>query len=234
MKLYNFLGLVISIILSAVTYFATSNIFVGAGVLIGCIAFYFIFIFKKLRGYTSNVTKLHECYLFINNFLISLSVKESLNAALQATVNSVSDDFAEFMSSIEEMNPQNKILYLKKYFPFHLFSLFVDVIFLWVEEGGKILEMSSHVINEMRETEEYVTYCQSVNRRKAVEVFVLWLFSLAIVIALRIALTDFYSKLISQPVFIGAIVLLAVTVVLSMYLLVDKIVHLEIGGNNNG
>ena len=234
MKLYNILGLIIVIALTFVCYFATSNIFVGIGVLVLSVTFYFVFIYKKLSAHNSNTRKIHECYLFINNFLITLSIKGSLNAAFDATRTSISDDYSEYIASIEEMNPQEKLLYLNKYFPYHIFQIFIDIVFLWQEEGGDILDMSSHITNEMREIKEYVTYCQSISRRKALEIGTLWFFSLAIVIALRLSLSDFYANLLKQPLFIGAVVGLAILVLFSIYILVLRITNIEVRRNSNG
>ena len=234
MKLYNLLGLIMSLALTFICYYATSNIFVGIGVFVVSVVFYFVLIYRKLLAHCLNIQKIHECYLFINNFLITLSIKGSLNAAFDATRTSISDDFSEYLQSIEELNPQEKLMYLNKYFPYHIFQIFVDVIFLWQEEGGDILDMSTHITNEIREIKEYVTYCQSVSRRKSLEIGTLWFFSLAIVIALRLSLNDFYSGLLKQPLFVAAICGLALLVLFSIYLLVMRITHIEVRRNYNG
>ncbi len=230
MKIYNTLGFVVSIILGFVSYYATSNYFIGGGVMLFSLIIYFCIFLKGIQKHLSLVTKIHHCYLFINNFLISLSIKESLNAGFEATNNSISDDLKQFLESVDDLNPQEKLLYMNKYFPFHIFKLFTDIVLMWVEEGGNILEMSSHITNEIRQIEEYTTYCQSINKRKATELGILWLFSLVIVIALRIALTDFYEGLANQPVFTASVVVLMLVVILSVYLLYRKVIKLEIRG----
>lgn len=228
MKLFNLLGLFIGVLLAFVCYFATSNIFVGIGVLLSSALFYFLVIHKELLSHIHTTQKIHECYLFINNFLVTLSIKGSLNSSFEATRTSISDEFSEFISGVEEMNPQDKLVYLNKYFPFHIYQIFIDIIALWQEEGGDVLEMSSYIINEMREIQEYVTYCQSVSRRKAVEIGTLWIFSLTIVVVLRLSLSDFYGGLLTQPLFIGAIVALALLVFFSIFLLVSRATYLDI------
>ncbi len=234
MKLFSVLGLIISFVLTFVCYFATSNIFAGVGVFVSCVVFYFLVVYRKLSSHKNNVQKIHECYLFINNFLITLSIKGSLNAAFDSTKTSISDDYREYVASIEEMNPQEKLLYLNKYFPYHIFQIFTDIVFLWQDEGGDILDMSSHITNEMREIKEYVTYCQSVSRRKALEIGTLWFFTLAIAIALKLSLSDFYSGLLQQPIFIISIVGLAVLVLFSVFLLILRVTHIEVRRNYNG
>ena len=233
MKIYNLLGFVISILLAFVSYFATSNLIVGGGVLVGCIGFYFLLLYKKIDGHKTLVKKTHECFLFINNYLITLSIKGTLVSAFETTRTSISDDFMEFLSSIEDLKPREKLMYLSKYFPFHIYQIFTDIIFLWEEEGGDILAMASHISNEVREMEEYVGYCQSIGKRKAAELATLWFFSLTIVVVLRLSFSSTYSDLLKHPIFVGSIVLLVLMVLLTVYILLNRITHLEIRRNEN-
>ena len=145
----------------------------------------------------------------------------------------LSDEFKEYMDGIADLKPQEKLIYLNKYFRFQIYRLFTDIVLLWVEEGGNILEMSTHITNSSRECEEYLAFAESINRRKTLEVAILWLFSLAIIIALRIALTDFYDGLIKQPIFLVSVCLLMLIVLLSAFLLVRRITKIEIKGIEN-
>ena len=234
MKIYNLLGLIISVILGFITFFATSNVYVGGGVLVACILFYFLFVYKSMRKYIEKTNKIHECYIFTNNFLVTLSIKESLNASFDATKTSISDDFSAYMESIRDLDPQEKLDYLRRYFPFHIFSLFVDIINLWVDEGGKILEMSSHITNELRELEEYLVYSRSINKRKSFEIGVLWAFSLVIVVVLKFVLSDYYAGMLKQPIFIASICLFVFVILFSVYLLVQRVTKIEVRGNIDG
>ena len=233
MRVFNTLGLALSIILGFVSFYATSNVFIGGGVLIVAIVFYFLIAYKILHEHLLKMNRIHECYLFINNFLITLSIKESLNAAFEATTNSISEDFSEYVLSIGDLNPQEKLLYLSKYFTFHIYRIFVDIILLWQEEGGKILEMSSHITNEMREIEEYATYRKSISKRKSLERGTLWLFSLAIVVVLRLSLSDIFSGLLSSPIYLISVPALMLVFLFSMYLLIARVTKLEIRGSED-
>lgn len=231
MKLFNTLGLVVSVILGFISFYATSNVFIGGGVLVVAMLFYFLIAYKSLFTYLNKLSKIHECYLFINNFLITLSIKESLNASFEATTNSISEEFLEYISSVGDLNPQEKLLYLSKYFPFHIYRIFVDIVLLWQEEGGKILDMSSHITNEMREIEEYVTYCKSISKRKSLEIGTLWLFSLAIVVVLRLSLSDIFAGLLSNPIYLISVPCLMIIFLFSMYLLLIRVTKLEVRGS---
>lgn len=233
MRVFNTLGFVLSIILGFVSFYATSNVFIGGGVLIVAILFYFLVLYKILQKYILKMNRIHECYLFINNFLITLSIKESLTAAFEATTNSISEEFYEYVLSIDDLNPQEKLLYLSKYFTFHIYRIFADIVLLWQEEGGKILDMSSHITNEMREIEEYATYSKSISKRKSLEIGTLWLFSLAIVVVLRLSLSDIFSGLLSNPIYLISVPALMLVFLFSIYLLIIRITKLEIRGSED-
>lgn len=233
MKIFNTLGLVISIILGFVSFYATSNVFIGGGVLVVCILLYFLVFYKILQKYILKMNRIHECYLFINNFLITLSIKESLNAAFEATTNSISEEFSEYVLSVGDLNPQEKLLYLSKYFTLHIYRIFTDIVLLWQEEGGKILDMSSHITNEMREIEEYATYSKSISKRKSLEIGTLWLFSLAIIVVLRMSLSDIFSGLLSNPIYLISVPSLALVFLFSIYLLILRVTKLEIRGSED-
>ena len=234
MKIYNLLGLIISIVLGFISYFATSNVYIGGGVLVACVLFYFLFVYNSMRKYIDKSRRIHECYLFTNNFLITLSIKESLNASFDATKTSISDDFCAYLESIRDLNPQEKLDYLRRYFPFHIFSLFVDIINLWVDEGGRILDMSSHITNELRELEEYLVFSRSVNKRKSFEIATLWAFSLVIIVVLKFVLSDYYSSMLQHPVFMISIGLFVFVILFSVYLLVQRVTKIEVRGNYSG
>ena len=104
---------------------------------------------------------------------------------------------------------------------------------VWLDEGGDILEMSSYITNEMREIKEYASYCQSIGRRKALETGVLWFFSLAILVVLRLSLNSTYSSMLTQPVFIVSVCLLALLFTASIYLMVDKVTAIDVRRTEN-
>ena len=232
MKFYDTLGIIVSALIGFVSFFATSNVFIGGGVLIVGLLFYFFVSRKMLQKFNLKLKRIHECYLFINNFLITLSIKESLNASFESTTNSISEEFCEYVLSIGDLTPQEKLLYLSKYFTLHIYRIFTDIVLLWQEEGGKILDMSSHITNEMREIEEYVTYCKSISKRKSIEIGTLWLFSLAIIVVLRLSLSDIFAGLLNNPIYLASVPGLMLVFLFSMYLLLVRVTKLDVRGSD--
>ena len=226
--------LIISFLAGAITYLSLDNLYLALGVMAVYIIAGITLFTPSLEKYDIKVRKFHECYHFINNFVIALSIKKSIKGAIESAVNSMPLDFIELFEGLENMNDDDKLQYFSSYFPFYVYRLFLQIIFLWEEDGGDILQMSKYLISEVRSIEEYITKADNLSRHKYVEIAILWGFCAVIVIVLRFALKDFYSLIKEQILFNVAIVLLMLFILASIYLLIKRGTYLPIkGGDEN-
>lgn len=224
------LFLIISIVVGGVTYIALDNIFYAIGVTLLFVVVSFALLVPMLKKYDTLVNKYHECYHFVNNFVIALSIKKSVRGALESTVGSMPQNFIDIYEGIDNMNDHEKINYLATYFPFHVYRLFTQILAFWEEDGGDILAMSKYLVSEARNNEDYLSRTESMNSRKYGEIFILWVFCLVIVIALRFSLKDFYDSIKSQLIYIVGIIMLMGIILFSMFLLIKKATKIEIKG----
>ena len=136
----------------------------------------------------------------------------------------------EIIDSIKDLNEEEKIAYLGKHFKFDLYHLFIDTISIWNDEGGDILQMSQHLINQVRLKEEYLLTCQKIHRSKLFEFIILWSIALAILMALRFALSNFFNQIIKTPFYQIAAVLLIAFVIFSLFMMVNRITNVNLEG----
>lgn len=205
-----------------ISYIVLENIFVSIGLLVVYVVVSLFIILPILKKHDQTMLKYHECYHFINNFIISLSIKKSLSGALESTVNSMPPEFVDQYNSLENMSDTERLDYLTSYFTFYDYQLFLQIVNLWLDQGGDIIAMSKYLTMELRNNEEYLTKCETLARRKYFEIGVLWMLSLAILIFLRFALKDFYLKVKTQLVFIISVVALNLFILFSIYLLITR------------
>ena len=173
-----------------------------------------------------------EAYYFINNFIVSLSIKGSIQASLEHAILGGTENFKNEIDCIHDLNDIEKILYLKKYFHFKSYQLFVDIIFLWMDEGGNILQMTSYLANLLRNEEEYISFAKQQNKHVLAEFLVLWAFSLGILFSLRFVLHEFYSMVLNQvyyPILVGLVFLF---VLVSIEIFTRRICNIQIKGWN--
>ena len=232
-KKYLPIFIAISLAIGIVTFIVLENVFISIGITLFYLIISILLLVPQLKKYDIKINKYHECYHFINNFIISLSIKKSIALALETTVNSMPTEFVDQYNSLENMSDNEKLNYLASYFNFYDYHLFLQVVFLYEEQGGDIIAMSKYLSNETRNNEEYISKCETLTKRKYFEIGVLWMLSIAILVFLRFALKDFYLKIKTQLLFIISVVVIELFIIFSIYLLVRKGTLLAIKGYQN-
>lgn len=230
MSIYYLVSSLVSLLLGVVTYISTDNlIFTLIGLFISFIYFFFIGS-NFIKRYLKVISRYHECYSFINTFIVSLSIKESPKYSFESTFDTMPDTFKKSLVGIEDLPVEEKISYLCKYFKFHIYGLFTKLVNLWSEQGGNILDMSSYLINQARLIEEYIAESVRLARKHIFEFSILWLFSLSIIIILRFALANFYEKIIQQISFPISILAVIILLLVTTHIAISRLCHLEIRG----
>ena len=227
---YILVGIIVSFVLTGISFITTQNIFLAIFIFLISNAFFVFVVNKKMKKNQLKIHRYRQCFHFINSFIISLNVKGSMSAAIQSGYETTDEDTKTLLDSIKELNEEEKIMYLSKYFKFDLYRLFVDTISLWNEEGGDILKMSQYLINQVRLKEQYLITCETIHRQKTIEFIVLWSISLAILAALRFALSQFYSKVIKTPFYQVAVVVIFLFVLISIYVLTKRVSNVTLEG----
>ena len=225
-----FIGLIVSLAFAGLVYIASENIFITLFIFLLTIVFFVFLVRRQIDKYRLKTRRYHQCYQFINSYLISLSIKGSLSAARESSYGTADSDTKEVLDSIKDLDEEEKLSYLCKYFKFDLYHLFLDTVSLWNEQGGDILAMSQYLVNQVRLKEEYILYCESIHRHRVVEFVVLWSITLAILGSLRFALSQFYTKISHALFYQAAIVVLFLFILLSIYIMVLRIANITLEG----
>lgn len=223
-------GILLSLVFAGLLFLATENIFSSLFIFLLSLAFFVFVVRRRIDKYREKTRRYHQCYQFINTYLISLSIKGSLAAARESSYGTADQITKELVDSIKELDEEEKLSYLCKYFKFDLYHLFLDTVFLWNEQGGDILAMSQYLVNQVRLKEEYILHCESVHRSKVIEFSVLWGITLVILVSLRFALSQFYTHISHALFFQIAIVVLFLFILLSIYILVSRLTNITLEG----
>ena len=227
---YILVGIIVSFVLSGISFITTQNIFLSLSIFLISTVFFVFVVNRKMKKNQLKIHRYHQCFHFINSFIISLNVKGSMSAAIQSGYETTDEDTKALIDSIKELNEDEKIMYLSKHFKFDLYRLFVDTINLWNEEGGDILKMSQYLINQVRLKEQYLITCETIHRQKTIEFIVLWTISLAILAALRFALSQFFDRIRQTFFYQVAVGVIILFVLISIYILVMRVSKLDLEG----
>ena len=226
-------GIVVSFVFAGITFIASQNIISSISIFILFTLFFILIARRQINKSQLKIRRYHQCFQFINTFVVSLNVKGSLSAAIQSAYDIADESTKEIIDSIKELSEEEKITYLIKYFKFDIYRLFVDTISLWNEQGGDIIKMSRYLVEQARLKEEYLLSCQRLNKSKTIEFTVLWIISLVILAALRFALSQFFNRIAQTIFYQVAIVVIILFALFSIYLLINRITNLTLEGWND-
>ena len=109
----------------------------------------------------------------------------------------------------------------------------MDLINIYQEQGGNILEMSHYLLEEVRLIEEYISISKSITKKKMVEFTILWLLTLGIMVFMRFALTQFFNTITKQIFYPIGILSICLFCLLSIHIAISKMSKLQIRGWND-
>jgi hypothetical protein len=224
---------IVSSALMLCTYIATLSFLTSIIVFVLSFAIFALFSLKKIIYYSKIKKKYYSCYKFINNFIISLNIKKTISSAFTSVNSSMDEDYIKEYNDLEHMTDNEKLEYLNNFYPFHIYSLFVGVVNLYEEQGGNILSLASLVLDKSRIINEYIQSSYSKGIRKIVEFFTLWIFSIVILLVLRLVLKDFYSLLASKVFFQIMIACLMVFIAITIHIAIVRFTNIKVRGWNN-
>ena len=193
--------------LGGTAYLSTDHLYLSLGV--GGIAFlaFGFLLYPSLRTYAQKERVRHECYQFVNSFLITLSVCSSLDRAYEVAKDGIEGEFALLQPKLKRMNSLEKIEYLQGYFQMEIYALFVSVLHLYLDRGGDVLRLSSELMNELARIEENGRFLQGKSKRSAFQFLLMWTMSLAVMSFIRFGLSSFFAGVKTSPTYLTGVVL---------------------------
>lgn len=228
----NFLliGFVVSTAFAGLSFIASENLVSSLVIFLITVGFFVFIVRRQKDKYQNKTRRYHQCFRFVNTYIVSLSIKGSLSYARESCYNIADSKVKEIMDSIKEMDEEEQLSYLCKYFKFDLYHLFVDTISLWNEQGGDILNMSQRLINKVRLKEEYLLGCESLHKGRIVEFTILWSITLIILASLRFALSQFYERIVKIPFYQVSVIIIFLFALVSIYILVSRVSNVTLEG----
>lgn len=224
------IGFIVGIAFSSICFISTQNLISTALIGVVTLTYFFVYVNKVVKNKDEKVNRFQDCYQFINNFLIALSIKGHISGALASALESQNEETNDLVKSIDSNDPMEKVIYLKDYFKFDIYSLFVDLIKVFNDEGGDIIQMSRYLLNQIREDEEYIVNAERMNKKALVEFVILWSFALCILVILKYSLSDFFTHIVKNAFYQVSVVSILFFALVSSHIAVRKITNLKIKG----
>lgn len=228
MKRIDFIFVIIGFFLGILCYISTNNIIFSA-VLFGLFELdYFILMRKKFKHYFGLIERVHTSYHFINSFIITLSVKDSLEDAYQNGIRINNSRLNAETKELTEMAAIDRVKYLKDYFSLSIYRMFLNVMDLYQDQGGNILSMSDNLLRECTRTEKTLSDTLAIGYKHLAEFIVLWLLSFGILLFMRFNIEEFYLMMLKNPLVVPLIFLFFIICIVSVNLFINSFTDLTI------
>ena len=228
MKKVDLIFIVVSMFIGALCYLTAANAIYALIIIILFLFDYFIFLRKRFVEYYSLKERIHICYHFINSFVITLSIKESLDDAYLNASRIKGKRFEELSNGISDKPVVEKIKYLRDYFNLAIYKMFLNIFDLYDDQGGNILKMSDNLIRECTRTEKALAETTSIGFKHLVEYIILWSMSFGILVFMRFSISDFYTSMLKNNMVGFMIFIFYILALLSLHLFINAFTNLTI------
>jgi hypothetical protein len=228
MKKLDIVFIILGIFLGILCYFSTKNLIFSILILVIFVVDYFILMRKKFVQYFSLIERVHTSYHFINSFIISLSVKDSLEDAYQNGIRINNTRLNAETKELNEMPVLERVKYLYGYFNLSIYKVFLNVLDLYQDQGGNILNMSDNLLRECTRTEKTLSDTLSIGYKHLTEFLILWLLSFSILLFMRFSIEEFYMMMLKSPFVAPLIFIFFVICIVSINLFVNSFTNLTI------
>ena len=228
MKKIDLVFIFLGIFLGILCYISTKNYIFSIVILVLFVADYFVLMRKKFTHYFSLIERVHTSFHFINSFIISLSVKDSLEEAYQNGIRINNARLNDETKELNEMVVLERVKYLYGYFNLSIYKVFLNVIDLYQDQGGNILNMADNLLRECTRTEKTLSDTLSIGYKHLTEFIILWLMSFAILLFMRFSIEEFYMMMLKSPFVAPLLFVFFIICIGSINLFVNSFTNLTI------
>ena len=208
--------------LGALCFLVTSSLYLSLGIAGATLLILFFMVVPAIKKYQNLQQKRHESFLFINTFLITLSVSSSIEKSYEMAIEQAEKGFRETIDGIAHLDAMARVEYLSSYFEQPIYDMFLSILKIYTEQGGDVLKLSSTLMEELTRIEETAMSLSKHAAGVLVQWIMLWAMSLAILGFARFGLNSFYDYLRSSPTYLLMVMLYFVLVDVSIVIFTSK------------
>ena len=228
MKRFDFVFIFLGVFLGILHYISTKNLIFSLVIVAIFVIDYFVLMRKKFIHYFSLIERVHNSYHFINSFVISLSVKESLEEAYQSGIRINNARLNAETKELNEMVVIDRVKYLYDYFNLSIYKMFLNVLDLYQDQGGNILNMADNLLRECTRTEKVLSDTLSIGYKHLTEFVILWLMSFGILLFMRFSIEEFYLMMLKNAFIVPMIFMFFLICIASINLFVNAFTNITI------
>ncbi len=218
---------ILSCVFGLIFYYLTANLIFSVATSLIYLVFFMSYYEINYRKYKITIRKTRECIQFINNFIITMSVNNSINTTFDSMSSSFSNELIEQINSINHLTDEEKIMYLENYFVSPLYNVFTKLLRQYIEEGGNIIDNTHLLIFDTRVVEEDLNNFISISYRKVFQFCIMWSICFLILLVTKTALGNYYEQIQGMSYFPFSILLFFIVFLGCLWLILKHFLDLR-------
>jgi hypothetical protein len=228
MKYYIF-AILLAFLYGLLGYFVTTSLYLGLGIgAIFALALCFLVVPLVLHQ-DEKERKRHECYRFLNTFIISLSVSQSGERALEAASVDMKGEEKDIFDAIDALSIEEKLGYFANYFEDTSYAMFLSIFRLFESQGGDVLELAEPLLKEITLQEENGDALVQIRKRNLVQFASLWGMSYLVLGFTRWGLNNFYGILASSIPYVATEMVYFAVALVAIVLFAQRYTGIRVG-----
>lgn len=216
------LFVLLTLMLAIVAYLTSFDIYIPIFLVASYLLYYFVLGRRYLIKKDRLTRRIHACYHFINAFIISMSVKESVEDAYQSGIRYEDKELNEMTENLENLKVSDRITYLREFFNLAVFKMFINVLSLYQDQGGNILNMSDELISESTRIEKSLSESLIESNRYLGQFLLLWIMSVSVLLFIRFSISSFYVSMSKSSIFVGFLLVFFILILFSIHLFIVR------------
>lgn len=170
------------------------------------------------------------CFYFMNQFILTLSVKTSIASTLTELYPSLHPRIQRALDDDEGLPAMDTLQRLQVMFDFPLYSIFLHMIQIHIHHGGSIIDMTDMLLSRARREEIEWNDKRLTIKKRLGQLGLLWFLNVIMVLFVRFGLSDVFQIVFPTIIFKLMIVVFTIVFALSIFLFFWK----AYGGNTFG
>ncbi len=180
---------------------------------------YVIYLNNRLQKFQKKRKEYLSLLDFFNAYILSLSVKNSLNEALDDTLLISKGAIKDELIVIDASNPLDAFHYLANSFPYPLLDVFIDLLTIYEEQGTDIIHASFPFLQQVEQEKKHIIKEEYLAKRALIHFITLWLFTLIITATFKIALKDLFMAMSGNIFFVASFHIVNVLLIIAAELI---------------
>ncbi|MCR4561885.1 MAG: hypothetical protein K5694_01580 [Bacilli bacterium] len=227
----------ISLINGFLCYLITSSYVIGIAAMIIYLLATLFLVVPTVKRHMVRVKKRHECFRFVNTFIVSLSVSQSGQEAYESALTGGSDELSKTADSITNLTIDERLQYLERFFLVDYYRMFYTIYQLYLTQGGDVLTLAEPLLKETTLFETHENSLEKVRVRYLTQFAVLWVLTILVLIFVRVGLNNYYTQLVQSSLYIVLAVLYFVIELISIVIFAYRVsgekFSLKLGGSKD-